>query len=210
MRRNLLITICILIISSACLFAESSLGTIQFDYNIYKQSVGTVSSYYFVDTNGARIDQIAIDMNSEGTMLSPFSTPQLYFVQENNLKSSDTPRRVKLYFTQFTPTDGKNAGFKGNYVVALWRLNDPMNFGSGLKTKRDKAIDLKNNPKYFDWGLDNSNSQNGDPIACYYALTFTFSGNVEVKDNNWTTVNYLDTYQPGEYSATITVEIQGN
>ncbi len=209
MRRNLLITICILILSSVCLFAESSLGTIQFDYNIYKQSVGTVSSYYFVDTNGARIDQIAIDMNSEGTMLSPFSTPQVYFVQENNLKSSDTSRRAKLSFTQFTPSDGRNAGFKGNYVVALWRLNDPKNFSSGLKASRDKAVDLKNNPKSFDWGLDNSNSQNGDPIACYYALTFTFSGDVQVS-NGWTTVNYLDSYQPGEYSATITVEIQGN
>lgn len=208
MRRNLLITICILILSSVCLFAETSLGSIRFDYNIFKESVGTVSSVYFVDANGNRVTQSPIDMNIDNTFDS-YTTPQLYFVQENNLKADDSVRRVKLYFSFFTPSDGNNAGFKGNYAVFLWRLNDPTNIASGLKSKRDKALNTAIR-RDMDFGLDNSNSQNGEPIACYYPLSFAFDGTYEIDNGKMTEIHYLDTYQPGEYSATITVELQGN
>ena len=208
MRRNLLITICILIISSVCLFAETSLGSIRFDYNIFKESVGTVSSVYFVDANGNRVSQTPIDMNIDNTFDS-YTTPQLYFVQENNLKANDSVRRVKLYFSFFTPSDGNNAGFKGNYAVFLWRLNDPTNITSGLKAKRDKAINTAVR-RDMDFGLDNSNSENGEPIACYYPLSFAFDGTYEIDSGKMTEIHYLDTYYPGEYSATITVELQGN
>ena len=208
MRRNLLITICILILSSVCLFAETSLGSIRFYYNIFKESVGTVSSVYFVDANGNRVTQSPIDMNIDNTFDS-YTTPQLYFVQENNLKADDSVRRVKLYFSFFTPSDGNNAGFKGNYAVFLWRLNDPTNIASGLKSKRDKALNTAIR-RDMDFGLDNSNSQNGEPIACYYPLSFAFDGTYEIDNGKMTEIHYLDTYYPGEYSATITVELQGN
>ena len=189
MRRNLLITICILILSSVCLFAESSLGSIRFDYNIYKESVGTVSSVYFVDADGNRVSEAAIDMTKTANDF------QLYFVQENNLRATDTVRRVKLLFNVFKPSDGKNAGFNtGKYTVILWRLKDPTNRTSAiLKRDKDKKVAGYNYP--LEWGLDNSNSQNGEPIACYYPLSFEFS---------------LDDYYPGEYSSTVTVELQGN
>lgn len=209
MRRNLLITICILIISSVCLFAETSLGSIQFDYNIYKRSVGTVSSVYFADANGNRVSQTGIDMNVDNTFDS-FRTPQLYLVQENNLKASDPTRRIKLVFSYFTPSDGRNEGFKGNYVVVLWRLTDPKDRTSALITPRDKAIDTGKR-RDMDWGLDNSDSQNGEPVACYYGLSFVFEGTFPINQiNSSDTISYLETYQPGEYSATITVELQGN
>lgn len=210
MRRNLLITICILILSSVCLFAETSLGSIRFDYNIYKQSVGTVSSVYFVDANGNRVTQTPIDMNIDNTFDS-YTTPQLYFVQENNLRASDSTRRVKLSFSYFRPSDGNNAGFEGCYAVFLWRLNDPTNRTSGLKAKRDKGLNIAPNKRRdMDFGLDNSNSQNGEPIACYYPLSFAFDGTYEIDNGKMTEIHYLDTYYPGEYSATITVELQGN
>ena len=175
--------------SSVCLFAESSLGSIRFDYNIYKKSVGTVSSVYFVDANGDRSTQIPIDMTK------PNTEPQIYFVQENNLRSTDTTRRVKLLFSRFTPSDGKNAGFKGNYTVYMWRLTDPTDRTSKIKTPRDKDKNVTGDNAPMDWGLDSANSQNGEPVAFYYALSFAFQ---------------TDTYLPGEYSAIITVELQGN
>lgn len=208
MRRNLLITICILILSSVCLFAETSLGSIRFDYNIFKESVGTVSSVYFVDANGNRVSQTPIDMNIDNTFDS-YTTPQLYFVQENNLKDTDPTRRVKLYFSFFTPSDGNNAGFKGNYAIFLWRLNDPTNIASGLKSKRDKALNTAIR-RDMDFAIDNSGSQNGEPVACYYPLSFAFDGTYEIDNGKMTEIHYLETYQPGEYSATITVELQGN
>ena len=182
--------------SSVCLFAESSLGSIRFDYNIYKKSVGTVSSVYFVDTNGDRVEQIAIDMNKKA------SQPQIYFVQENNLKATDPTRRVKLNFTTFKPSDGKNAGFSGKYTVTLWRLTDFTNRTSKLNNAKDKDKVVSGDVS-LDWGLNNSDSQNGEPIACYYALAFS----------NFTPSNIsgtADDFPPGRFSATITVELQGN
>ena len=210
MRRNLLITICILILSSMCLFAETSLGTIQFDYNIYKRSAGTVSSYYFEDPAGNRVTQIGIDMNIDNEF-DAYRTPQVYFVQENNLKADDYNRRVKLSFSTFTPSDGNNAGFKGCYAVFVWKMNTPTDKSSGLYSSRDKAARVTGNGASLEWGLDNSNSQDGEPMACYYGISFLFSGTGSISGNySSDTVDYLESYQVGEYSATITAEIFGN
>jgi hypothetical protein len=45
----------------------------------------------------------------------------------------------------------------------------------------------------------------------YYALSFVFSGQSYISNaNTLETLDYLESYSPGNYSATITIELQGN
>ena len=208
-------TITLLLLSLVCLSAVETIGTMQFDYVLNKVSTGEVTRVFFAapDNPTVPVTSLAIDMFPEHTEdLTAYSTPQLLLVQENNLSPTDYSRRVSLTFTKFTPTDGNNAGFYGDYAVALWRFQNPQNPDlTQLKTPRDKGTKSVKSSNNFSWGLDNAGTTDGSSRLMYYALSFVFSGLSYIANaNTLETLNYLESYSPGNYSATITIELQGN
>lgn len=208
-------TITLLLLSLVCLSAVETIGTMQFDYVLNKVSTGEVTRVFFAtpDNPTVPVTSLAIDMFPEHTEdLTAYSTPQLLLVQENNLSPTDYSRRVALTFTRFTSVDCGDPAFRGDYGVALWRFQNPQNPDlTQLKTPRDKGTKSVKNQNNFSWGLDNAGTTDGSSRLMYYALSFVFSGQSYIANaNTLETLNYLESYSPGNYSATITIELQGN
>ena len=213
--RRILMTITLLLLSLVCLSAVETIGTMQFDYVLNKVSTGEVTRVFFAtpDNPTVPVTSLAIDMFPEHTEdLTAYSTPQLLLVQENNLSPTDYSRRVALTFTRFTSVDCGDPAFRGDYGVALWRFQNPQNPDlTQLKTPRDKGTKSVKNQNNFSWGLDNAGTTDGSSRLMYYALSFVFSGQSYISNaNTLETLNYLESYSPGNYSATITIELQGN
>ena len=213
--RRILMTITLLLLSLVCLSAVETIGTMQFDYVLNKVSTGEVTRVFFAtpDNPTVPVTSLAIDMFPEHTEdLTAYSTPQLLLVQENNLSPTDYSRRVALTFTRFTSVDCGDPAFRGDYGVALWRFQNPQNPDlTQLKTPRDKGTKSVKNQNNFSWGLDNAGTTDGSSRLMYYALSFVFSGQSYIANaNTLETLNYLESYSPGNYSATITIELQGN
>jgi len=213
--RRILMTITLLLLSLVCLSAVETIGTMQFDYVLNKVSTGEVTRVFFAtpDNPTVPVTSLAIDMFPEHTEdLTAYSTPQLLLVQENNLSPTDYSRRVALTFTRFTSVDCGDPAFRGDYGVALWRFQNPQNPDlTQLKTPRDKGTKSVKNLNNFSWGLDNAGTTDGSSRLMYYALSFVFSGQSYISNaNTLETLNYLESYSPGNYSATITIELQGN
>lgn len=215
MIRRILMTLALLLVSLVCLSAVETIGTMQFDYVLNKVSTGEVTRVFFAtpDNPTVPVTSLAIDMFPEHTEdLTAYSTPQLLLVQENNLSPTDYSRRVALTFTRFTSVDGGDPTFRGDYGVALWRFQNPQNPDlTQLKTPRDKGTKSVKNQNNFSWGLDNAGTTDGSSRLMYYALSFVFSGLSYISNpSKVETISNLESYSPGSYSATITIELQGN
>jgi hypothetical protein len=205
----------LLLLSLVCLSAVETIGTMQFDYILNKVSTGEVSRVFFASPSAPDVPltSFAIDMFPENTEdLTAYSTPQLLLVQENNLSPSDYSRRVALTFTVFTRADGGDSSFRGDYAVVLWRFQNPQNPDlTQLRTPRDKGTTSVKKQNNFSWGLDNAGTTDGSSRLMYYALSFVFSGQSYISNANTPeNLTHLDMYSPGSYSATITIELQGN
>lgn len=215
MMRRILMTLTLLLVSLVCLSAVETIGTMQFDYVLNKVSTGEVTRVFFAtpDNPTVPVTSLAIDMFPEHTEdLTAYSTPQLLLVQENNLSPTDYSRRVTLTFTRFTSVDGGDPAFRGDYGVALWRFQNPQNPDlTQLKTPRDKGTKSVKSSNNFSWGLDNAGTTDGSSRLMYYALSFVFSGLSYISNaSKVETISNLESYSPGSYSATITIELQGN
>ena len=213
--RRILLTTALLLLSVVCLCATETIGTMQFDYVLNKVSAGEVSRVFFASPSAPEVPltSLAIDMFPDHTDdTTAYSTPQLLLVQENNLSPTDYSRRISLTFTRFVPTDGNNAGFYGDYAVALWRFQNPQNSDlAQLASSRDKGTVSVRSKNNLSWALDNANTEDGSYRLLYYALSFVFSGKAYISnERNVETLTHLDSYNPGSYSATITIELQGN